>query len=208
MLTLPRLYAIADTETLARRGLDPVEAVEAMLDGGARLIQLRHKEHYSSAMFYSTKRIAALCAQAGARFVVNDRADIALLCGAGVHLGQQDLPAQAARAVVGAETVIGWSTHNERQLCEAGDADYIALGPIFATASKQNPDPEVGVGEFRRLRALSTRPLVAIGGITRANAGSVLDAGADSVAVIGDLVPEGGLAALRRRAEDWVRLVA
>ncbi len=139
-------------------------------------------------------------------FVVNDRADLAALTGAALHLGQDDLTPTAARKVVGAKTLIGFSTHNESQLraAAAEPADYLALGPIFGTASKQNPDPVVGLDELRRLRPLTDRPLVAIGGITRANAQSVLAAGADSVAIIGDLFAEDGN--VRTRTEEWVSL--
>jgi thiamine-phosphate pyrophosphorylase len=139
---------------------------------------------------------------------VNDRADIARLLGAALHLGQDDLLPSEARRIRGADTPIGYSTHNERQLLAAisQPADYLALGPIFGTASKQNPDPEVGVEELRRLRPLTDRPLVAIGGIARSNALQVIRAGADSVAVIGDLFPESGT--IRSRAREWLDLLS
>src|SRR5579863_1042764 len=152
------------------------------------------------------ERIAALCREARVPFVVNDRADLAALLGATLHLGQDDLPPTAARRVTGPETLIGYSTHNQRQLqaAQSQPADYLALGPIFATRSKQNPDPSVGLDELRRLRPLTERPLVAIGGITRDNARDVLAAGANSLAVIGDLFPHTGN--LRARAQDWLRV--
>ena len=152
------------------------------------------------------ERISELCRDARALFVVNDRADLAALTGAALHLGQDDLPPSAARKVVGSETLIGFSTHNESHLraAAAEPADYLALGPVFGTASKQNPDPTVGLDELRRLRPLTDRPLVAIGGITRANARSVLNAGADSIAIIGDLFPADGN--LRARTQEWVAL--
>lgn len=144
-----------------------------------------------------------------ALFVINDRADVAMLLDAAVHLGQDDLPPTAARRIMAQESIIGFSTHNEAQL-RAGDqepVDYLAIGPIFATGSKQNPDPVVGLEELRRLRALTKKPLVAIGGITRATASSVLQAGADMVAVIGDLYPEPCTkSALRARTEEWVSI--
>ena len=157
-------------------------------------------------MFAQLERVAQLCRDAGALFVVNDRADLAALTGAALHLGQDDLTPSAARKIVGAKTLIGFSTHNESQLraAAAEPANYLALGPIFGTASKQNPDPIVGLDELRRLRPLTDRPLVAIGGITRANARSVLAAGADSVAIIGDLFAENGN--VRARTEEWVSL--
>ena len=184
-----------------------VAAAEKILEGGARILQVRHKGLFTRGVFAEIERVAALCREAGALFVLNDRADIARLAGAGLHLGQDDLTPEEARRVVGAETVIGFSTHNERQFRDAINqpADYVALGPIFSTGSKQNPDPVVGLEELRRLRPLTTRPVVAIGGITRANANSVLMAGADSVAVIGDLFSGGGL---RARVEEWVRILS
>jgi thiamine-phosphate pyrophosphorylase len=147
-----------------------------------------------------------LCRDAGALFVVNDRADLAALTGAALHLGQDDLTPTAARRVVGAKTFIGFSTHNEAQIraAAAEPANYLALGPIFGTASKQNPDPIVGLDALLRLRPLTDLPLVAIGGITRTNARSVLDAGANSIAIIGDLFAGNGT--VRTRIEEWVAL--
>ena len=150
--------------------------------------------------------MAALCRQAGATLIVNDRADIAKLLGAGLHVGQDDLAPTDARALLGDEAVIGYSTHNAAQLRDAAaePVDYIALGPIFGTTSKQNPDPAVGIDELRRCRALVEKPLVGIGGITRENARAVFDAGADAVAVIADLLPESAAAAdVRQRIEEW-----
>lgn len=124
---------------------------------------------------------------------MNDRADLCLAAGFdGVHLGQDDLSAEAARRIVGNGRLMGVSTHNDDQVAAADetDCDYIAIGPVFPTASKQNPDPVIGVEGVRRARALTRKPLVAIGGITRANFQQVFDAGADSVAVIGDLLRE------------------
>jgi thiamine-phosphate pyrophosphorylase len=206
MLRLPAFYPILDTESAARRGVDPVSAAASILEAGAQILQLRHKGFLSREIFVQVERIAALCREASVLFVVNDRADLAALMGAALHLGQDDLPPAAARRITGPETLIGFSTHNERQLraAESEPVDYLALGPIFGTASKQNPDPSVGLEELRRLRPLTERPLVAIGGITRANARDVLAAGANSLAVIGDLLPEDGN--LRVRAEEWLRL--
>ncbi len=203
---LPKFYPILDPEIAVRHGIDPVVAAEQILDGGAKILQFRHKGFFSREVFGQLEHIAELCRNAGALFVVNDRADVAALTGAALHLGQEDLTPSAARKVVGAKTLIGFSTHNEAQLraAAAEPADYLALGPIFGTASKQNPDPVVGVAELRRLRPLTDRPLVAIGGITRTNAQSVLAAGADSVAIIGDLFAEDGN--LRPRTEEWVSL--
>jgi thiamine-phosphate pyrophosphorylase len=206
-MILPRFYPILDVETAARRGLSAVAAAEQIIEGGAKILQFRYKGFFSRQIFAGLERIAELCGQAGVPLVVNDRADIACLIGAWVHLGQDDLKPADAR---GANPVapIGYSTHNEQQLRESASepADYIALGPIFGTISKHNPDPVVGLEELRRLRPLTNRPLVAIGGITRANARSVIEAGADSVAVIGDIFPEDGR--VRTRVEEWLSVLS
>ena len=203
-MMLPAFYPILDTEIAERHGVDIVRAAEQILEGGARILQLRHKGFFSRDVFATTQRIAEICRAGEALFVMNDRADLAALTGAALHLGQDDLAPSAARLITGPAAMIGFSTHNERQLrAAAGEpADYLALGPIFATASKRNPDPIVGIDALRRLRPLTDRPLVAIGGITRANAREVLDAGANAVAVIADLFPEDGN--LRARTEEWV----
>jgi thiamine-phosphate pyrophosphorylase len=205
-MRLPRFYPILDTEVALRRGIDPVHAAQEILAAGANILQFRHKSFLSRQAFRRLEQIAELARTMGTTLVVNDRADLAKLFGAALHLGQDDLPPAAARRVVGAETTIGFSTHNEAQLraALAEPVDYLALGPIFGTATKENPDPMVGLAELRRLRSLSDRPLAAIGGITRANARQVLDSGADSVAVIGELFPEDGN--IRVRAEEWIRL--
>ena len=211
MFTLPRFYPILDTDALARHELDAVTAAQQILDAGARILQFRHKGFYSRDVLVRMEQISALCFKAKVPFVVNDRADLAAIFGAGLHLGQEDLPPAQARKVTGANCVIGYSTHNENQLREAFEepVNYLALGPMFATGSKQNPDPIVGLTELRRLRPLSQLPLVAIGGITLTNAREVLEAGADSVAVIGDLYSTGDLAAraLNLRTRQWLQAV-
>jgi thiamine-phosphate pyrophosphorylase len=209
-MRLPRLYPILDTETLAARGIRIETAAAAFLDGGAGILQLRHKGHWSRTIFESGKEVARLCREAGAPFVVNDRADFALLLDAGLHVGQDDLPPRDARQLLGSGPMLGFSSHNPQQLCAAAGepVDYVALGPVFTTASKRNPDPVVGVEEVRRCRALLEKPLVAIGGITLENAADVLRAGADSVAVIAGLLPESPSAqSLRQRMEEWQLLV-
>jgi thiamine-phosphate pyrophosphorylase len=185
-----------------------VPAATALLDAGVQILQLRHKTHFSRDVFADAERIARMCADAGALFVINDRADMAMLLDAALHVGQDDLPPAVARQLIGAGRVLGFSTHNETQLraAQAEPVDYIALGPIFGTISKRNPDPVVGLAELRRLRALAKTPVVAIGGITLATAEDVMNARADSVAVIGDLFPEGcTLHNLRSRAEEWLQ---
>ena len=205
-MALPPFYPILDTEAAAQRNVDVVDAAARMLKGGAQILQFRHKGFWSRGVFESLQRVAELCRNAGVPFVVNDRADLAKLARAGLHLGQDDLPPSAARLIVGTATMIGFSTHNEAQLQAAAKepADYVALGPIFGTASKANPDPTVGLEGLRKLRPLTRRPLVAIGGITRENARAVLQAGADSVAVIGDLFPDDGN--IGRRVTEWLEI--
>lgn len=202
---LPRFYPILDPEIARHHGVDPITAAEQILKGGAKILQFRYKGFFSREVFAQLERVSELCHDSGVLFVVNDRADLAAITSAALHLGQDDLTPSAARKVVGAETLIGFSTHNERQLraAAAEPANYLALGPMFGTSSKVDPDPVVGIDELRRLRPLTDRPLVAIGGITRSNAQSVLTAGADSVAIIGDLFAGGNV---RARTEEWVAL--
>lgn len=193
-MKLPAFYPVLDADRVSA-----VPAAEALLEAGARILQFRHKSFFSRRAFEEASRIAELCRAAGALFVVNDRADIAKLLDAALHLGQDDLAPADARRILPAPSIIGFSTHNEEQL-RAGDrepVDYLAIGPIFATASKQNPDPVVGLDRLRALRPLTQKPLVAIGGITRGLAPQVLEAGADSVAVISDLFP---------RPEEWIAI--
>lgn len=206
-MVLPRFYPILDTDVARRHNVDPVRAAEQILGQGARIIQFRHKGFLSEEAYYWLDMIATLSRATGAMLVVNDRADLAKLFGAALHLGQDDLPPAAARRVIGPDAMVGFSTHNEAQLRAAcaKPVDYLALGPIFGTVTKENPDPTVGLDELRRLRPVSDRPLVAIGGITRANARQVLDAGADSVAVIGDLFPEDGK--IEARTKEYLRLL-
>jgi thiamine-phosphate pyrophosphorylase len=205
-VTVPPFYPILDTDAAANRGIGAVDAATWILEGGAGILQFRHKGFWSREVFESLEQVAELCQACGVPLVVNDRADLAKLVGAGLHLGQDDLPPAAARRIVGTEALIGFSTHNEAQLRATAEepVGYLALGPIFGTASKANPDPTVGLEGLSNLRPLTTRPLVAIGGITRENARAVLEAGADSVAVIGDLFAEDGNIA--RRVTEWLRI--
>ena len=204
------MYPILDIETLARRGCAVEAAAEAMIEGGAGILQFRHKGHYSRAVFEQAERVAALARQAGATFIIDDRADIALLLDAGLHVGQDDLAPRDARRLLGPGHILGFSTHNATQLGEAvaEPVDYLAFGPIFATRSKENPDPAVGLGSLQQAKQEARLPLVAIGGITRANALDVLRAGADSLAVIRDILPETcTFLNLRARMEEWQKLV-
>ena len=180
-----------------------------MLDGGAEILQYRHKDFWNRDVLAEAARVSELCRTCGALFIINDRADYAKMLGAGVHLGQDDLPPRAARTLLGPDAVIGYSTHNAAQLAAAASepVDYVALGPLFGTVSKLNPDPAVGVGRLKQWRGMVPQPLVAIGGITRGNAREVWDAGADLVAVIGDLCPAVCDAkSIGERMEEWRRL--
>lgn len=209
MAIFPRFYPILDTGAAARAGLDLVKSARALLDAGIGILQLRHKDHFDRKMFETAREVAAACREAGALFVINDRADMAILLDTALHIGQDDLPAPESRALIGTGRVLGLSTHNEEQLLASNDepVDYIAIGPLFETGSKRNPDAVLGTKELARLRPLTGRPVVAIGGINRENFGSVLQAGADSIAVIGDLFAPGGtLESLRKRAEEWMKL--
>jgi thiamine-phosphate pyrophosphorylase len=205
----PRIYPILDTQSLVARGCEPETAAGAWLDGGARILQFRHKGQWTRPVFEQAERVAGECRERSAIFIVNDRADVARLLGVGLHVGQDDLAPADARKLIGAEPLLGYSTHNPHQLdaASAEPVDYVAIGPIFATASKRNADPVVGLDELRKCRARCVRPLVAIGGITRETARAVFAAGADSIAVIGDLIPENCTSAeLRRRMEEWQQL--
>ena len=187
---LPKLYPVTDARL---SGLSHAEQLARLSEGGARVVQLREK-HLAPREFYEeAKKALVVARERRVLLIINDRVDIALALGAdGVHLGQDDLAPEAARRLLGAESVIGFSTHNVEQAREAArlPVDYIAIGPVFATTSKENPDPVVGLDGLRRVRE-TLEPgamLVAIGGITPANARAALEAGADSVAVIGALV--------------------
>lgn len=207
---LPRVYPIVDAEVLAARRADPVAVAEWLLEAGAEILQLRSKSFLSASLFEQAERIAALCRDAGATFVINDRADVAKLVNAGLHVGQDDLPPQAARAVVGEAALMGYSTHNEEQFAKglAEPVNYLAFGPIYATSSKVRPDPVVGTLRLSRLRHTTSRSIVAIGGITRANAAEVLASGADSVAVISDLYPDPCVkASVQERFKEWQQTV-
>lgn len=182
----PRLYAITD----AAAGLTHVEQVERLARGGATLIQIRDKRAPARDLYEITVAALAIARPLGARIVVNDRVDVAAAAGAdGAHVGQEDLPAAAARRILGAGKILGLSTHTAAQAREAASlpVDYVAIGPVFATATKEEPDPVVGLEGVAAARLVVALPLVAIGGITLARAPSVVAAGADSVAVVGDL---------------------
>ena len=205
-LRLPRLYAILDVTCFApqlRTTNSIVEFARDLGEGGVTMLQYRNKEGATRDMMRHAREIKRVLG-GKVKLIMNDRADICVAAGyEGVHLGQDDLPADGARLVVG-ERIIGVSTHNPQQVKEAdaAPADYIAIGPVFATTGKKNPDSLVGLEGVRAARAGTQKPLVAIGGITRRTAKSVIEAGADSVAVISDL-----LSSPRRAAEEFLRLL-
>ena len=188
MLRLPRLYAIVDP---LDTGHDPVALAAALLAGGARCLQLRWKPAAPRDVLDAARAIRPLAHDAGALFLVNDRPDLAVLAGAdGVHLGQDDLPVAAARRVLGPGCIVGISTHDVAQARRAADAgaDYVAVGPVYATTSKVNALTPRGPDLVRAARAVVPCPLVAIGGIDVTTAQDVIAAGADAVAMIGALV--------------------
>jgi thiamine-phosphate pyrophosphorylase len=207
-LRIASFYPILDAGVLAAHG----ESVEAfatvMRQAGVSLLQYRDKEAGPQVILRNAALIRAAFEGADCRFILNDRADLAVLAGwDGVHVGQGDLPPQDARRIMGAERWVGISTHTAEQVTavDIGGADYIAVGPVFATGTKLDAEPVVGLEGVRRARALTARPLVAIGGITRENARSVVDAGAESVAVISGLFVPG--CSLEKVARDFLDLL-
>lgn len=187
-LVLSRLYVILDAALLT---VPETECAEKLAAAGVRLLQYRNKRASARELFESSQRLSSLLIPQGVTFVVNDRADVALAAGAGgVHVGQEDLGAEAARSVIGDGKLLGVSTHNLEQFRQAADtsADYVAVGPVFATSTKANPDAMVGIELIRQVRSLTDKPIVAIGGITLERAAEVMRAGADCVAVISDIL--------------------
>jgi len=184
------------------------ECAQELVDAGVRLLQYRNKKASACELFECSKRLSSLLTPQDVTFVVNDRADVAWAAGAsGVHVGQEDLEAEAARAVIGTGKLLGVSTHTLEQFerAAASSADYIAVGPVFSTPTKANPDPVVGIELIRRVRVLTDKPIVAIGGITLERAGEVIQAGADSVAVVSNilLAPNPG-----QRARNYIDVLA
>jgi len=203
VIALPRLYAILDTALARRLGWAPVDLGRAFLEGGARLIQIRAKDEPSGAFLELCDALVAMASPYAAAIIVNDRADLARLAGAaGVHVGQEDLPPAKARAIVGPEAIVGVSTHSTAQLLAsvAEPVNYVAVGPVFDTVTKNTGYTAVGLGLVREAAARARDlPIVAIGGISLERAPEALAAGARSVAVISDLVT-GGDPATRVRA--------
>jgi thiamine-phosphate pyrophosphorylase len=203
-LVLPRLYVILDAALFT---VPETECARKLADAGVRLLQYRNKLASARDLFESSKKLVSLLAPLKVSMVVNDRPDVAALAEAdGVHVGQEDLGVENARQVVGAEKLVGVSTHNLEQFkrAAASSADYIAVGPIFVTGTKSNPDPVVGTEFIRKVRPLTDKPIVAIGGITLERAPEIIESGADSVAVISDILgaPEPGI-----RARQYIDLL-
>ncbi|SRR5258707_6189094 len=207
MISLPRFYPILDASCF----FSPEAlfgAAEELIAAGVLILQYRNKSddaHIMLAQAGELRRFSRARASALHKLIMNDRADLCLAAEFdGVHVGQDDLSPESARKIIGPERWLGVSTHNAQQVIEADEpsADYIAIGPVFATGSKKNPDPVIGLEGVRQARTLSRKPLVAIGGITRTNCLSVIEAGADSVAVISDLIPDP-----RKSAEEFLRIL-
>jgi thiamine-phosphate pyrophosphorylase len=213
-LVFPRVYVIIDAALLRNSAVrasslaTPRALALSLADSGVELIQYRDKQSPSRAFLSLSQEIGATLRPLGVSFVVNDRADVAAAAGAsGVHVGQEDLPVEEARRVVGPGHWVGVSTHNEGQVraAAATSADYVAVGPVYPTATKNNPDPVTGLAFVRQARRLTGKPLVAIGGITLENAEGVFAAGADCVAVAGDILHAADPPA---RAREFLKLVA
>jgi len=219
MIQLPRLYGIVDSAFLPTAA-ELLAFAEALAAGGCTLLQYRNKSGNARAMLEQARELKKLLGshpnvaknatlgwgtQDSVRLIMNDRADLCLAAELdGVHVGQDDLSPESVRGIIGPDRWLGVSTHNPEQLRAADltSADYLAIGPVFQTSSKDKPDPVVGLEGVRRARGLTRKPLVAIGGITRANAASVIEAGADSVVVISDLLREP-----RKSAEEFFRVL-
>jgi thiamine-phosphate pyrophosphorylase len=203
LVQIPRVYAILDASRL-RTTAELVAFAKELSAGGCTLLQYRNKSGNARVMLDQARELKKLLG-ASVRLIMNDRADLCLAAEFdGVHVGQNDLSPESVRRIIGADRWLGVSTHNPEQLRDADltSADYLAIGPVFSTSSKEKPDPVVGVEGVRRARALTRKPLVAIGGITRATAASVIEAGADSVAVISDLLQDP-----RKSAEEFFRVL-
>jgi thiamine-phosphate pyrophosphorylase len=187
-LVLPRLYVILDAALITS---SERECAASLAQAGVRLLQYRNKSASSRKYLDSSRKLAEALWPQGVAFFVNDRPDVAFLSGAtGVHVGQDDLEVEQARRIAGPERLVGVSTHNLEQFerAAASSADYIAVGPVFHTSTKTNPDPVVGLDFIRKVRQRTAKPIVAIGGITLERAAAVIEAGADSVAVISGIL--------------------
>ncbi len=203
MISVPRLYPIVDASCFSTTD-DLVAFAEELVAGGCTLLQYRNKRGNARFMLEQARELKRRVGGT-VKLIMNDRADLCVVAEfEGVHVGQDDLLPESVRGIIGPGRWLGISTHNPEQVAEADltSADYLAIGPVFSTSSKERPDPVVGLEGVRRARQLTRKPLVAIGGITRENAASVIEAGADSVAVISDLLREP-----RKSAEEFFRVL-
>jgi thiamine-phosphate pyrophosphorylase len=205
-----RLYAILDVSLTESRSLAPLDILDVWISAGVRLIQIRAKHMGTGALVALADEAVVRCRAAGATLIVNDRADVAVMTGAaGVHVGQNDLSPGDARRVVGDTALVGLSTHSDEQF-RAGckeQVDYLAIGPVFPTHTKDAPDPVVGVEGLKRAAAIAATsgvPVVAIGGMTLSRARAALEAGAEAVAVISDLMTGD----VEGRAREYLRALA
>jgi thiamine-phosphate pyrophosphorylase len=204
----PTLYAIVDAGVLAARGTAFEAFARGLRQAGVMLVQYRDKDGSPQQMLAAAKVLRDVFSGTDCKLIMNDRADLCMLANFdGVHVGQEDLSPENVRRIIGATRMIGSSTHNEAQLhrADASCADYLAIGPVFGTGTKVDPDPVVGLEGVRMARELTQKPLVAIGGITRENARSVIDAGADAVAVISGLLLHGE--SVEQVARDFLELL-
>ena len=203
MISVPRLYPIVDASCFSTTD-DLVAFAEELVAGGCTLLQYRNKRGNARFMLEQARELKRRVGGT-VKLIMNDRADLCVVAEfEGVHVGQDDLLPESVRGIIGLGRWLGVSTHNPEQVREADltSADYLAIGPVFSTSRKDRPDPVVGLEGVRRARQLTRKPLVAIGGITRANAASVIEAGADSVAVISDLLREP-----RESGEEFFRIL-
>lgn len=203
MILVPRLYPIVDAAFFSTTE-DVAIFAEELIAGGCTLLQYRNKTGNPRVILEHARALKKYIGGA-VKLIMNDRADLCLIAEFdGVHVGQDDLLPESVRGIIGSDRWLGVSTHNPEQLQDADQtsADYLAIGPVFSTSSKDKPDPVVGLEGVRRARQLTRKPLVAIGGITRANAASVIEAGADSVAVISDLLRDP-----RKSTEEFFRVL-
>ena len=202
---VPKLYPILDVGLLAARGVEISLYAKALRAAGVDWLQYRNKQGSDAGILRDAHLLRAIFADTPTRLILNDRADlVAQAKFHGVHVGQSDMATAAARGHIGELAILGVSTHTLEQIAvaDATGCDYIAYGPIFATVSKDNPDPVVGLEGLRAARLATNKPLVAIGGITRANCRSVLDSGADSIAIISELLPRQKCSSRWQRTED------
>jgi thiamine-phosphate pyrophosphorylase len=205
---IPRLYAIADAQVLTARGVALADFARGLRAAGVGLLQYRDKTGSPQEILRAAAVLRETMAGSSCQLILNDRADLAVLAGFdGVHVGHLDLSPGDAKRVAGVSRTVGVSTHTDEQVqaAEQSCADYVAIGPAFATGTKADTEPIVGLEGVRRARGLTRKPLVAIGGITRANSRSVIDAGADSVAIISALFAEGE--SVETVARDFLELL-